>query len=72
MPGIGTNIFASGGVSVDSDSSSSASVATQTYGPSADGTSAGSLSPRRAHGAGFWLAVGGVVLLVFVRQSLPR
>lgn len=73
MPGVGTNIFASTGLSAgaDSGSSGSPSLSTETYGPAATG-SAGVFSPRRGQGAGFWLAVGGVVVLVLIRQSLPR
>jgi hypothetical protein len=75
VAGIGTNIFGSAGASVDtgsgSASTSSPAIATQTYGPPAQG-SAGALSPRTGHGAGFWLAVAGVGLLVMIRQSLPR
>lgn len=74
MPGIGSNIFAEvGGSAGGSATASSASpaLATETYGP-ADAGSVGHLSPRTGHGAGFWLAVGGVIVLVMVRQSLPR
>lgn len=69
---IGSNIFASAGASVDAGGGSDpAPLAAATYGPSGDGA-ASPLSPRKGHGAGFWLAVGGVVILVCVRQSLPR
>jgi len=75
MAGIGTNIFASTGVSAganfDDTSGSSASIASQTYGPSAAGSS-GPFSPSHGVGAGFWLAIAGAVVLVVVRQSLPR
>ena len=75
MAGIGTNIFASTGLSaganIDDVGGSSASVADQTYGPRAAG-GVGPFSPRHGTGAGFWLAVAGVVVLVVVRQSLPR
>ena len=75
MAGIGSNIFASTGVSaganIDDVGGGSASVADQTYGPSASG-GVGPFSPRHGVGAGFWLAVAGVVVLVVVRQSLPR
>jgi len=68
--GIGTNIFAGADVSTDGGGSS-VPVETATYGP--QGTSAaGPFSPRHGHGAGFWLAIAGVVILVAVRQSLPR
>ena len=72
--GIGSNIFAEvsgGGSASASTGSSSPALAEQTYGPPAAG-SVGPFSPRHGHGAGFWLAVGGVVALVLVRQSLPR
>jgi hypothetical protein len=71
MAGIGTNIFAGAGVSTDGGGSDSAPLAAATYGPSG-ASAAGPLSPRQGHGLGFWLAVGGVVALVCVRQSLPR
>lgn len=70
MAGIGTNIFASTGLSANA-STDSASLATATYGPPAAG-SVSPFSPSHGAGAGFWLAVVGVVVLVFVRQSLPR
>jgi hypothetical protein len=70
--GIGSNIFASTGASVEVDGGGDAApLAAATYGPSGSGA-AGPLSPRRGHGAGFWLAVGGVVVLICIRQSLPR
>lgn len=72
MAGVGSNIFASAGASVDSGTSSSASLATETYGPPAEGSARGAFSPRHGHGAGFWLAVAGVGILILVRQSLPR
>lgn len=72
MAGIGSNIFAGGDVSLDTGSSSSSgSLANATYGPAAAGSTS-NFSPRTGHGAGFWLAVGGVALLIFIRQSLPR
>jgi hypothetical protein len=73
MAGVGTNIFASTGASATASTGGgdSASLATETYGPAAAG-SAGAFSPRRGQGLGFWLAVGGVGLLIMVRQSLPR
>ncbi|HEV3370875.1 MAG TPA: hypothetical protein VG074_15015 [Acidimicrobiales bacterium] len=74
MPGIGSNIFGEAGVSVGgtgTSSNASPALAAQTYGP-ADTGGVGAFSPRHGHGAGFWLAVGGVVVLVLVRQSLPR
>ncbi len=72
MAGIGSNIFASAGANVDSGGGTdSAPLAAATYGPSGQ-AAAGPLSPRSGHGMGFWLAVGGVVALVLVRQSLPR
>jgi hypothetical protein len=74
MPGIGSNIFGEAGVSVGgtpTSSNASPALATETYGPAAEG-SVGAFSPRHGHGLGFWLAVGGVVVLVMVRQSLPR
>ena len=71
--GIGSNIFASADASVGTSGGGgdTAPLAEATYGPSGQ-PAAGPLSPRRGHGAGFWLAVGGVVVLVLVRQSLPR
>lgn len=75
MGGIGSNIFAELGASTSastgSASAASPSLATETYGPAAEG-SVSAFSPRHGHGFGFWLAVGGVVVLVMVRQSLPR
>lgn len=72
MAGIGSNIFAGAGATVDAGGGAdSAPLAAATYGPSGQGV-AGPLSPRQGHGAGFWLAVGGVAILVLVRQSLPR
>jgi hypothetical protein len=72
MAGVGTNIFASTGASVNASTDSSAALATATYGPPAGGNGGGPFSPTHGHGLGFWLAVGGVVVLVFIRQSLPR
>lgn len=76
MAGIGTNIFASTGLSAGADldggnGASSPSLASQTYGPAAQG-GVGPFSPRHGAGLGFWGAVAGVVLLVLIRQSLPR
>jgi hypothetical protein len=71
MPGVGTNIFGSAGASATATTDSQPALATQTYGPEAAG-SVGPLSPRTGHGAGFWLAVAGVGVLVLIRQSLPR
>jgi len=71
MAGVGTNIFASAGASADTGTNSSLALAAATYGPPAAG-SAGAFSPRHGHGAGFWLAVGGVAVLILIRQSLPR
>jgi hypothetical protein len=70
MAGVGTNIFASTGLSANASTDSTA-LSAATYGPPAAG-SAGPFSPRHGHGAGFWLAVGGVVVLICIRQSLPR
>lgn len=71
MAGIGTNIFAGGSATASTGSGSSPALAAQTYGPPAAG-SKGPLHPGTGFGSGFWLAVGGVVILVIVRQSLPR
>lgn len=71
MQGIGANIFAGGQASATTASTQSDSLASATYGPPAGGGS-GPFSPRRGQGAGFWLAVGGVGLLILIRQSLPR
>lgn len=72
MGGVGTNIFASTGVSATASSGGDAgALSTATYGPEASGSS-GPLSPKRGQGAGFWLAVGGVAILICIRQSLPR
>jgi hypothetical protein len=71
MAGVGTNIFASTGASATASTDSGPDLAATTYGPSAAG-SVGPLSPRRGHGLGFWMAVGGAVALFFIRQSLPR
>jgi hypothetical protein len=74
VAGVGTNIFAStgltGGASLTTDGDSTA-LAADTYGPAAAG-GVGPFSPRHGHGLGFWLAVAGVGVLVLVRQSLPR
>lgn len=72
MAGVGTNIFGTAGATIDTGTSSSPSLATETYGPPAEGSARGAFSPRHGHGAGFWLAVGGVAILVLIRQSLPR
>jgi hypothetical protein len=75
VAGVGTNIFASTGLSAYGDTggggSDSAALASATYGPAAAGSS-GPFSPGHSVGAGFWFAVAGVVVLVFIRQSLPR
>ena len=73
MAGIGTNIFASTGLSAGADigdgngGNGGPSLASQTYGPGANGAQ-GPFSPRHGVGAGFWLAVVGVVVLVCIRQ----
>jgi hypothetical protein len=74
VAGIGTNIFASTGLSASADTGNggdSASLASATYGPPAAGATS-PFHPGHGVGLGFWLAVGGVVVLVLVRQSLPR
>ena len=75
MAGIGTNIFASTGLSASAGdgggNGDGAALASATYGPPANG-SVGPFSPTHGVGLGFWLAVTGVVILIFVRQSLPR
>lgn len=71
MAGIGSNIFAGGSATASIGGTDSGSLAAETYGPPAAGGS-GAFSPRRGQGLGFWLAAGGVVVLVFIRQSLPR
>jgi len=73
VAGIGANIFAGADASASSAPASTASpsLATETYGPPAAGGT-GPFSPRHSHGLGFWLAVGGVGLLIMIRQSLPR
>lgn len=71
MAGIGTNFFAGGNASATASTDSQPALAAATYGPAASG--AGSpFSPRKGQGLGFWFAVGGVVVLVCIRQSLPR
>jgi hypothetical protein len=72
VAGIGSNIFASTGASVNASTDSSPALATATYGPPAGGGNGAPFSPTHGHGLGFWFAVGGVVVLVFIRQSLPR
>jgi hypothetical protein len=72
VAGIGSNIFGSFGASAQAETDSSAALATATYGPTAPGAAGGAFSPRHGHGMGFWLSVAGVVVLVLVRQSLPR
>jgi len=72
VAGVGTNIFAGADATATTGAGGpSSSLSAATYGPPAAG-SAGPFSPRRGQGAGFWLAVGGVVVLVLIRQSLPR
>lgn len=78
MAGIGTNIFASTGLSGNVDlgdgggtGGNGPSLASATYGPSAQG-GVGPFSPSHGAGLGFWLAVAGVGILVLIRQSLPR
>lgn len=69
MPGIGTSVFAE--LDAQTQGDSSGALAAATYGPPAAGRG-GAFSPGHGVGAGFWLAVGGVVVLVLIRQSLPR
>jgi len=70
--GIGTNIFAGANLGTGSRSqASSPALATATYGPSTSG-GRHPLSPTGGFGVGFWMAVGGLALLVAVRSSLPR
>jgi hypothetical protein len=74
MAGIGTNIFASTGLSGSVDvggAGDDTSLASATYGPPAAGGT-GPFSPRHGVGLGFWGAVAGVAILVLIRQSLPR
>jgi hypothetical protein len=74
VAGIGTNIFASSGLTAGGQLTSDGddtTLASATYGPAAAG-GVGPFSPRHGHGLGFWLAVAGVGVLVLVRQSLPR
>jgi hypothetical protein len=72
VAGVGTNIFAGADATATTGAGAPASsLSAATYGPPAAG-SVGPFSPRQGHGAGFWLAVAGVVVLVMVRQSLPR
>lgn len=79
MGGIGTSIFADanvGGASLDAGGSASVG------GGGGDGSSIFGPPPGgRAHplhptasgfGLGFWGGVGGIVLLIVIRQSLPR
>jgi hypothetical protein len=70
MAGIGTNIFAGANLNTGSQSNSPA-LASATYGPSTS-TGRHPLSPTGGFGVGFWMAVGGLVLLIAVRSSLPR
>jgi hypothetical protein len=72
MAGVGTNIFASTGLSASADTSTTdGPLVSQTYGPQATG-GVSPFDPRHGHGLGFWLAVAGVGVLVLIRQSLPR
>lgn len=67
---IGTNIFANiGGGPAEASAGAHADLS---YGPGPSSTPRHPLSPRNGFGLGFWLGVGGVVVLVLIRQSLPR
>lgn len=80
MPGIQLRTF--GGVSARSQATTSAaspaqatSVTAAAFGPGymsgAPSTSA-ALAPDDAFGVSFWLGVGAIALLIFIRHSLPR
>lgn len=80
MPGIQLRSF--GGVSARTqavtsapDSGQASSVTAAAFGPgyttSAPSTTQ-ALLPNDAFGISFWLGVGAIALLVFIRQSLPR
>lgn len=74
MAGVGTNIFASTGLSGSAQLTANGdgtTLAAATYGPAASGA-VGPFSPRHGHGLGFWLSVAGIGVLVLIRQSLPR
>lgn len=80
MPGIQLRSF--GGVSTRMqpatsapDASQASSVTAAAFGPgyTTSAPSTGSaLMPNDAFGITFWVGVGALALLVFIRQSLPR
>jgi hypothetical protein len=81
MPGINLRSF--GGVSARTQASTSApdvgpqvsSVTAAAFGPgytSAAPSASSALTPDDAFGLSFWLGIGAIALLIFIRQSLPR
>lgn len=74
MAGIGANIFAglgSGGAP-SGGTSPTVSNSAASYGPATSPANVGPLSPRHGFGMGFWFGVGGLAVLVLIRQTLPR
>lgn len=52
-----------------------ASIAQAAYGPGYTGDApalGSSLAPNDAFGVSFWTGIGAIVLLIVIRQSLPR
>ena len=80
MPGINLRTF--GGISARTQATTSAaspgqttSVTAAAFGPdyTTSAPSMGSaLTPDDAFGVSFWLGVGAIALLIFIRHSLPR
>jgi hypothetical protein len=66
---------AGGSVSTVPPPSGASAVAEAAYGPGGTTRPSGGLSklsPLKSQGLAFWMAVGGLVGLVIIRQSLPR
>jgi len=80
VPGINLRSF--GGVSARTQATTSApdmgqasSVTAAAFGPgytTSAPTMGSALTPNDAFGISFWLGVGAIALLVFIRHSLPR
>lgn len=70
MAGIGANIFA--GMGMGTPPSPTVSNAAPMYGPSGSSSQTSPLSPRHGFGMALWWGAGGLLLLVLIRQSLPR
>lgn len=80
MPGIALRTFGGVGARVQPTTSAASSqqatsVTAAAFGPgyASSAPSAGAaLAPDDAFGISFWLGVGAIALLVFIRHSLPR